>query len=150
MHTPDTAQRAIAKLLASEQLAVLSTVQNDQPYASLVAFAHSADLSKIVFCTPRTTRKYANLSSNKRVALLIENSRNQASDIYQAMAVTAIGRVNQSADEVKGGMRDLYLAKHPHLEDFLRAATTAVVEVEIIRYLMVHHFQNVYDFKVKP
>jgi nitroimidazol reductase NimA-like FMN-containing flavoprotein (pyridoxamine 5'-phosphate oxidase superfamily) len=127
---------------------VLSTVQDDQPYASLIAFAHTTDLSRIVFCTPRTTRKYSNLSSNKRVALLIENSRNQSSDIYQAIAVTAIGRVHPSPTGTEERLRDLYLKKHPHLEDFLRAETTAMVQVDVSRYLMVHHFQNVYDFEV--
>jgi nitroimidazol reductase NimA-like FMN-containing flavoprotein (pyridoxamine 5'-phosphate oxidase superfamily) len=148
--TPETMERQIEQLLHSEQLAVLSTVQDNQPYASLVAFAHSADLSEIVFCTPRTTRKFANLSSNNRVALLIENSRNQAADIYQAMAVTAIGRVKRSQVAVEGELRELYLKKHPHLEDFLRASTTAMVQIDVARYLMVHNFQNVYDYQVTP
>ncbi|MGB5986665.1 MAG: pyridoxamine 5'-phosphate oxidase family protein [Desulfobacterales bacterium] len=150
MQTPETARQDIGQLLESEQLAVLSTVQDDQPYASLVAFAHSADLCSIVFCTPRTTRKYTNLSANNRVALLIENSRNQAADIYQAMAATAVGRVKPVPSELENELRGLYLVKHPHLADFLRAATTALVQVEVTRYLVVHQFQNVYDFQVAP
>ena len=148
MQTPETARQDIGQLLESEQLAVLSTVQEDQPYANLVAFAHSADLRSIVFCTPRTTRKYTNLSANNRVALLIENSRNQAADIYQAMAATAIGQVEPIPPQAEEEFRELYLRKHPHLADFMRAATTAMVRVAVARYLVVRQFQNVYDFQV--
>ena len=108
------------------------------------------DLAAIVFCTPVTTRKFENLSANPRVALLINNSRNQASDIYQAVAVTAIGKAGTVADGERGALAALYLQKHSHLKDFLRADSTALVKVAVERYIMVHNFQNVYEYKVAP
>jgi nitroimidazol reductase NimA-like FMN-containing flavoprotein (pyridoxamine 5'-phosphate oxidase superfamily) len=150
MQTPESVEHDIRQLFQQEQLAVLSTEQNGQPYVSLVAYAATADLQTIIFCTPITTRKYNNLSANPRVAMLINNSRNQASDVYSAVAVTAIGSVVPVTDSDRDDLENLYLQKHPHLMDFLRTRTTALVRVRIERYIMVHNFQNVYDYRVKP
>jgi len=54
-------KRNLRKLLRSQLLAVLSTQNQGQPYASLVAFASSDDLKSLYFATSRSTRKYANL-----------------------------------------------------------------------------------------
>jgi hypothetical protein len=54
----------IKNLFDSQSLAVLATQSNAQPYASLVAFAATEDLKQIIFLTPNTTRKYANIESN--------------------------------------------------------------------------------------
>lgn len=149
MSTPERVEKDIKHLVSNERLAVLSTNQKNQPYASLVAFAATDDLKTIVFCTPQTTRKFANLNDNPQVALLIENSRNQAADIYSAFAATAIGVAKVlSPGRAKDDLKKLYLQKHPQLADFLRAETTALVEVKIQRYLMVQNFQNVYDYRV--
>ena len=150
MKTPESVEREIRKLCQEEQLAVLSTEQNGLPYVSLVAYATTTDLGTIVFCTPITTRKYDNLSANPRVAILINNSRNQASDIYSAVAVTAIGSVVPVSDSDRDDLENLYLRKHPHLMDFLHTRTTALVRVRIERYIMVHNFQNVYEYRVTP
>ncbi len=87
---------AIRQLLQKEQFAALSTAKEDKPYINLVAFSGTDDLSLIIFCTPRKTRKYENLQHNPRVALLVENSRNQAVDLTQAMALelAPVVRVN--------------------------------------------------------
>lgn len=148
MQTPESVKKEIRQLSQNEQLAVLSTEQNGQPYANLVAYAATMDLETIVFCTPITTRKYDNLSANPRVALLIDNSRNKTSDIYRAVAVTAIGSVVPVSDSDRDYLENLYLKKHPHLIDFLRTRTTAMVRVQIERYIIVHNFQNVYDYRV--
>lgn len=148
MQTPETVGREIRQLVQGEQLAVLSTERNGQPYVSLVAFAGADDLETIVFCTPTTTRKYFNLSANPRVAMLINNSRNQASDVYRAIAATAIGAVAPVEEANRDDLENLYLRKHPHLMDFMRATTTAMVRIRIERYIMVHNFQNVYEYTV--
>jgi hypothetical protein len=92
MQTRETVEHDIRQLLKNEQLAVLSTEQQGQPYASLVAFAVTAGLGNLVFCTPKTTRKFSNLANNPRAAMLINNCRNQASDINNAVSVTAVGK----------------------------------------------------------
>ena len=66
----------IQKLLIHQKLAVLSTHQSGQPYASLVAFVSKEDLKTIFFITPRSTQKFAHLSADSRVAILINSSLN--------------------------------------------------------------------------
>jgi hypothetical protein len=50
----------------------------------------------------------------------------------------------------KQALKALYLARHPHLASFAAAATTALVCVNISRYILVNRFQNVFELKVTP
>jgi nitroimidazol reductase NimA-like FMN-containing flavoprotein (pyridoxamine 5'-phosphate oxidase superfamily) len=142
-------KRDLRKLLNSQPLAVLSTQKRGQPYASLVAFASSNDLKFLFFATTRSTRKYANLKGDSRVALLVDNRSNKASDFRCAMAATATG----TAAEVNPGARehvlDLYLAKHPHLKDFVHSPTCALCEIKVQTYFVVTRFQNVVEVHVR-
>ena len=150
MEKRDQIRERIKALFGSQKLAVLSTQNDGQPYASLVAFYSSDDLKHIFFATAQTTRKYANLTAHDRVALLINNSSNQSSDFHQAIAVTAVGRADEVVGEEKNSILKLYSAKHPYLEDFVRSPTCAVVGVTVKSYFMVKNFQNVMELHIDP
>jgi hypothetical protein len=49
----------------------------------------------LFFATTRAKRKYANLSIDSRVAMLIDNRSNIPSDFPFAMGVTATGRAEE-------------------------------------------------------
>ena len=138
----------IKALFESQALAVLSTQKNDQPYASLVAFATTADLGNIIFLTPNTTRKFDHLVNNPKVAILINNSLNQAADIYTAVSVTATGVAAVVESHEKNKLLDIYLKRHPHLKVFSASPTTALIRVTVNRYFMVNRFQNVVEIQV--
>lgn len=142
--------KQIRNLFESQSLAVLSTQKNGQPYASLVAFAASDDLEKIFFLTPNTTRKYENLIHNPKTAILVNNSLNQADDIYTAISITATGVASVVEKSDKPEFLNLYLKKHPHLKEFSTAPTTAFICVTVNRYFMVNQFQNVVEIRVTP
>jgi nitroimidazol reductase NimA-like FMN-containing flavoprotein (pyridoxamine 5'-phosphate oxidase superfamily) len=150
MQTRQIVEHDIRQLLQNEKLAVLSTEQQGQPYASLVAFAVTTGLGDLVLCTPKTTRKYSNLANNPRVAMLINNCRNQTSDIDNAISVTAVGKAHKVVDTSKEDLSTLYLKKHPHLGQFLQAESTALVRIRVERYFMVRKFQDVYEYTVNP
>lgn len=150
METNDQIRKRIEALFGSQKLAALSTQSDGQPYASLVAFYSADDLKHIFFATPRTTRKFANLSADNRVAVMINNSSNQSSDFHQAIAVTAVGRAKEVIGEEKGSILKRYLAKHPYLEDFVRSPTCALVRVSVKSYYMVKNFQNVMELHIDP
>jgi nitroimidazol reductase NimA-like FMN-containing flavoprotein (pyridoxamine 5'-phosphate oxidase superfamily) len=135
--------------LSRERLGVLSTCGGQQPYASLVAFAATDDLSHIVFVTPRPTRKYANLTANARVALLVDNRSNRASDFRRAMAATAVGRVREVRKARNSRLIRNYLEKHPHLEDFVWSPTCAVLDVWVESYYVVERFQQVSELHLR-
>ncbi|MBU1195562.1 MAG: pyridoxamine 5'-phosphate oxidase family protein [Proteobacteria bacterium] len=135
----------IADLFESQRLAVLSTQKDGQPYANLVAFAATQDLGQIIFLTPRNTRKYENLTTNPKVAVLINNSRNEVDDIDKAICVTATGTAKAISDDHKGALLDLFLERHPHLETFSNSPETALVCISVNTFILVSQFQEVVE-----
>ena len=145
MDRTDKIRQALKELFTSQSLAVLSTHQDGQPYASLVAFAVSEDLKHIYFVTPRTTRKFANLSADNRVAMLINSSQNKAADFHRAISVTVIGSAEEIAGDDQDGCRQIYLQRHPYLQDFVKSPSSAIVRVTARSYYLVKNFQNVME-----
>ena len=133
----------VAGLLTSQPLAVLATQGGGQPYANLVAFAASPDLASLYFATTRATRKYANLSRERRVALLVDNRSNRESDFRDAVVATATGHAEEVIGTERGPVQDLYLARHPHLANFLSSPECALFRVRVETYVVVQEFQRV-------
>ena len=150
METNKQFRKRLGELFRSQNLAALSTHHAGQPYASLVAFYTTDDLKHIYFVTPKTTRKFANLTADNRVAVMVNSSTNQTSDFHQAISVTAVGKAEEVAGTDKELIFSQYLAKHPHLEDFVRSPTCALVRVVVDSYFMVKNFQNVTELHLKP
>ncbi len=141
-------RRLLQELFAAQRLAVLATQGGGQPYASLVAFAASEDLKHLLFATARTTRKYANLvSADGKAALLIDSRTNQEDDFHRAMAVTATGVAATVEDDQRPRWLPLYLARHPHLEDFVTSPTCALLRLKVDCYYIVTHFQRVMELR---
>ena len=130
-------------LLARQRLGVLATHGESGPYASLVAFAADADLTRLTFSTTRATRKYQLLSTEPRVAMLIDSRSDDDLDFHKAVAVTAVGPVV----ELEGDERDQalaeFVARHPHLAGFATAPTTALLALDVETYYVVRRFQTV-------
>jgi nitroimidazol reductase NimA-like FMN-containing flavoprotein (pyridoxamine 5'-phosphate oxidase superfamily) len=140
----------LREMLATQLFGVLSTVGGDQPYASLVGFAASDDLSRIYFATSRSTRKFNNLELNPRAAMLIDNRSNQAADLRRAAAATALGRVEEIGPADKEEFEKVFQAKQTHFHDFLSSPNTARLYLEVKTYYVVSRFQNVFEFQVTP
>lgn len=142
-------RRDLEALFSTEPLAVLSTQNEGQPYGSLVAFASSEDLKELYFATTRATRKYANLSSDPRVAMLVDSRSNEVSDFRWAMAVTATGKAEEVKGQEKQKVLKTYLAKHAHLEEFVRSPSCALLKILVESYYVATRFQNVIEVHVK-
>jgi len=63
----------ILDMLRCNRFAVLATVSDDQPYASLIAVTAADGYLKLIFATYRNTRKYNNIIRNGNVSILFEN-----------------------------------------------------------------------------
>jgi nitroimidazol reductase NimA-like FMN-containing flavoprotein (pyridoxamine 5'-phosphate oxidase superfamily) len=148
MENPDQIKDTIRNLLETQRLGVLSTQAKGEPHASLVAFVVAEDLKSIVFATPRTTRKYANLEADSRAALLVDNRANQASDFRTAMAVTAKGSAAETFGTQREKCLELYLAVHPHLEDFVKSPSCALMLLKVETYQVVRRFQSVMELHI--
>lgn len=143
-------KKDLNRLFESQPLAVLATRSDEQPYASLVAFASGRNLKELYFATTRATRKYANLAANPQVALLVDNRSNKPSDFRWAMAATALGRVQELKGAKAKKAKQLYLAKHPELEGFLASPTCALIGIQVQTYYLVTRFQDVIEVQVSP
>jgi len=124
---------------------VLATHNKAQPYGSLVAFAATQDLNYLIFSTTRSTRKFANLSADPRVAMVIDNRPNHPSDLRFARAVTATGRAEEIQKNALEDFLAIYLNKHPNLEDFVSSPSSALIKVRVEVYHTVTRFQNVVE-----
>ena len=137
----------IRGLLMAQSYAVLCTQSQSQPYGSLIAFAASDDLKTIVFATPVATRKYRLLTECEHVALVIDSRAAFPSDMMRLEAVTATGRARVvGAGTEFDCWADLLIARHPHLATFVKARSSALICVEVVRYLHVCRFQEVREW----
>lgn len=134
----------VRKLLTEQPYAVLCTQSQSQPYGSLVAFAVNSDLKTLVFSTPMVTRKYRLLTECEHVAFLIDSRSTSSEDMMGIEAVTVTGHAHViPAGTEFDRWASLLTARHPHLATFVRAESTALVRVEVVRYFHVCRFQEV-------
>lgn len=136
------ARDRVEELTATQPLAVLATADEGAPYCSLVAIG-VAGPAEIVFATTRTSHKWANLCAEPRVSLLLDNRTNQPSDFGDAYAATATGVASECLGESAERARGVLLDRHPHLDAFLAADSTALVSVNVERWYVVDRFQHV-------
>lgn len=139
----------LKRLFSSQRLAVLATQSKKQPYGNLVAFIATDDLKHLLFATTRATRKYANISKNPKVAMVVDNRSNQETDFHQAAAVTATGVVKETEGAERKRFQKQYLARHPYLKEFVSSPTCALLKVEVETYYVVRQFQNVVELRIK-
>jgi nitroimidazol reductase NimA-like FMN-containing flavoprotein (pyridoxamine 5'-phosphate oxidase superfamily) len=136
-------------LFSSQRLAILATQSKGQPYGNIVAFVVTNDLKHLLFATTRATRKYANISENPRVAMVIDNRSNQETDFHQAAAVTVTGVVKEVKGSEKEILLKLYLSVHPFLKDFVSSPTCALLKMNVATYYIVRQFQNVTELHIR-
>ena len=138
----------IKRVLASQRFAVLATQSEGQPYGNLIAFAEADNLGSLLFVTSRNTRKYSNILASKKVAILIDSRTNQALDLNNAVAITALGTIEEASTADKEYLSGIYLAKQPQLKDFLRQPSSALMKVSVTDYV-VATFESVRHFPVR-
>jgi nitroimidazol reductase NimA-like FMN-containing flavoprotein (pyridoxamine 5'-phosphate oxidase superfamily) len=146
--SPSVSLDTLRTLLTTQRLAVLATQQNGHPYTSLVAFVASEDLRRIAFVTSRATTKYRNLFAAPHVSLLIDSRTHSVEDFTTGAAVTVLGRAADMGDKHESELLAAFLRKHPHLESFAHAPSTALCGVDVETYMLVTRFQHVVEMKV--
>jgi Pyridoxamine 5'-phosphate oxidase len=136
MENTDELSGLIKKLLASQRFAVLATQFEGQPYSNLVALAEADKLRSLLFVTSRDTRKYSNTLASKKVAVLIDSRTNQALDLNNTVAITALGTIEEVGTDNKGYLSGVYLSKHSQLKDFLHEPSNALMRISVTEYIV--------------
>jgi len=126
------------------RFAVLATSDEGRPYASLIAFAFTPDCQTVIFATPKATRKYRNMMSQKSVSILIDNRSGTPEDLSRAEAITLVGTARPvRAGARKEEYREVFREKHPQLAGFMDNPGTALMAVAIEQAIHVTRFQDV-------
>jgi hypothetical protein len=147
--TTDRPHAIVRRLLDEQLLGVLGTHHEGEPYTSLVAFAATPDLRQLLFATGRSTRKWSNLVEDARASMLIDSRTNREQDFADAAAVTAVGVVEEVEKDRRESFLEIFLAKHPHLQEFTAAPTCVQLRLVVERYMLVTRFQNVVEIRVE-
>ena len=136
MENTEELSELIKRLLDSQRFAVLATQFEGQPYSNLVAFVEADDLRSLLFVTSRDTRKYSNTMVSKKVAVLVDSRTNQVLDLNNAVAVTALGTIEEVGTDNKQYLSEIYLSKHPQLKEFLYKPSNALMRVAVTDYIV--------------
>jgi len=136
MNSPSDLRRLVKDLLSRQKFCVLATQGQGQPYGSLLAFAETEDLKQLLFATNRDTRKFSNLISEPRVALVIDSRSNSEADISSAVAITALGPAREAGGSDRERLASVYLGKHPGLAQFVGSPDVAVCAVAVEDYVI--------------
>jgi hypothetical protein len=136
MNSPSDLRQTLKDVFATQRFCVLATQGQGQPYGSLVAFAETDDLKQLVFATRRESRKFVNLISDPRVALVIDSRSNSDSDFRNAVAITALGPAHVAAGGERERLAGVYLAKHPSLAEFIGSPEMAICSVQVEDYIV--------------
>lgn len=139
-----TVKTAVKRLLALQRYGVLATEgDSGTPHLALMAFVSADDLARIICVTSRNTRKFAHMCQRPAVAFLVDDRNDQANQLMSIITVEAHGRAAELAPDRVAYYRPLFLAKYPHLSDFVMAASSAMLGITVERYDVVNHFQQV-------
>lgn len=136
----------IKNLCRDQSFAVLSTQGMNGCYSSLISFAINEDYSTMVFATPIDTKKIEFIKKNSGVSVLIDNRNDNPNDINDIVAVTVIGNARILEKNGNDLWTQLLIDKHNYLESFAVASTTAIVIIDISKYLFVSSFQEVIEW----
>ncbi len=139
----DQTRKLLADLLKTQRLAVLATEGRDGPYTSLMQFAATADFKNLIFASRRVSRKYENIASDARVALLIDDRPGGRTSSRPVTAATATGKAEEVSGEERKSLLKLFLLKHPDLEAFTNSPECAVLKCVVETYVIVKRFEDV-------
>lgn len=121
----------IARFILERDLCVLSTsTPEGVPHASLMSYVAEPDLQYIHMATVASSRKWANLTVNPRMAILMdEREMSLSGGRGQARALTIGGAHEPGPAQDKARVLDMLRKKFPHLAGFF-----ARPDLETIRF----------------
>lgn len=137
----------IKEMMEEELFGVLATMDDTECYTSLISFACDDNFKTLVFATPIKTKKYTMIEKNVNVSILVDNRSSNKKSLNDIAAITSLGRARiiKDAKEIEKWSK-LLRNKHNYLDEFISAETTAVVLVDISKYLYVSSFQETIEW----
>lgn len=138
-------EQTVRKILTSQLFGVLATTGRTGPHSTIVSFASADDLTTIVFSTPRDSRKFENLKRGTNVSFFVDDRSLHDDKLLEIHGIEARGVAWELDNDERGQYEQIYLSKHPDLENF--SSEAALIRIRVDRFDIVHRFQNVLVFK---
>ena len=126
-------------LLRDKDLCVLATAAGGVPHCSLMAYVTNEDGTALYMATMKNTTKYANLSKNPRLSLLVDTRDDAAGEKTGAtQALTVEGRC-EVLDETgeRARAHAALLDRHPALQEVLEHPDTGILRIHIESFLLL-------------
>lgn len=145
--------KKIAELVQAQGHLVLATCPcaggDDRPHTSLMAYCPSPDGREFWLATLADTRKYANLRSNPRASLLLDDRggdrRGEGAGGAPSQALTVEAELLAFADAAgEAEARRALLARHPELAGFLASQGVLVLRLRGLRYQLLSGLTEVF------
>ena len=144
----DRERKLLLSLLKDQRVASLAVLVQEAPYASLVPFAMTGDLSAALIHTSRLARHSEGLATGASFCLLVhEPDTSHETNPAQLARVSLEGRVRSFGrdEEAYGPARDLYLAKFPKSQITFDLADFTLHALQIERCRFVAGFAQTYN-----
>lgn len=112
----------LSQIIHNTRIAALGTTRDEEPFASMVAFAPAADFSAFYIYVSRLSQHTTDMQKNKRVSLLICETDDGRADPQTLARVSIRG----SAEMIENGepgytpIKDLYIARFPESAQLLK------------------------------
>jgi len=122
----------MARFILDHDLCVMATSSPDgAPHASLMSYAALPDLRYIYMATPANTRKWANLSANPEMAVLLdERELSRPGERDRSRSLTVSGRHDPLDDRTeRHAALEFLTGKHPELGRFLYRPGTEIIRL---------------------
>jgi nitroimidazol reductase NimA-like FMN-containing flavoprotein (pyridoxamine 5'-phosphate oxidase superfamily) len=126
--------------LSGQAQCVLATINNQQPYLHLMAYAFSADLCEIYMASLLNTQKVHNMRNCPDVTCLWDNRTGNFSDHIGGFAMSGFGKAVELTGEIAASKRNLLLERNATLSGLLAESSVVVFAVHIDRYQWVEGY----------
>ena len=150
MTLPAVTRLSILTMLHDIGFGVLATEHAGQPHTSLIAITPLDDGQRLLFATYRNTRKFNNLTSNKRVSVLMDGrSRVGYCGTPTCFVLSAVGRVQEIGAVSYPTLLSAHVQHHTDLDDFTQDPDCVLLEVLVGAYQVVNGIDDVSWWRVE-
>jgi len=123
-------------LVRKKNVCVLSTVSDNKPYCSLMAYITDDTCKEIYMVTHKNTTKFNNLQKNPSVSLLIDSRETQPRSNAQALTIGGVF-IPLIDDNKRQNIRDRMLESFPHMKNFLHHPESEIIRIKINSFLLL-------------
>lgn len=150
MTLPAVTRHSILTMLHDIGFGVLATEHAGQPHTSLIAITPLDNGQRLLFATYRNTRKFSNLTHNKRVSVLMDGrSRVGYSGTPTCFVLSAVGRVQEIGAISDPNLLRAHVQHHPDLNAFTQDPDCVLLEMVVEAYQVVNGIDDVSWWRVE-